>query len=45
MIESTLEEVARGEVDVEPPAVFVIGEVVRLRTVPRSAKEHETRPA
>jgi len=30
--ESTLEEVARGEVDVEPPAVFVIGEVVRLRT-------------
>jgi uroporphyrin-III C-methyltransferase len=30
--ESTLEQVARGEVDVEPPAVFVIGEVVRLRT-------------
>jgi uroporphyrin-III C-methyltransferase len=29
--EATLEEVARGEVDVEPPAVFVIGEVVRLR--------------
>ena len=32
VIESTLEQVARGEVDVEPPAVFVIGEVVRLRT-------------
>ncbi len=30
--ESTLEQVARGEVEVEPPAVFVIGEVVRLRT-------------
>jgi len=30
--ESTLEQVARGEVHVEPPAVFVIGEVVRLRT-------------
>ena len=34
VIESTLEEVARGEVDVVPPAVFVIGEVVRLRTTP-----------
>ena len=32
VIESTLEQVARGEVDVAPPAVFVIGEVVRLRT-------------
>jgi len=32
--ESTLEQVARGEVDVQPPAVFVIGEVVRLRTAP-----------
>jgi uroporphyrin-III C-methyltransferase len=32
VIESTLEQVARGEVHVEPPAVFVIGEVVRLRT-------------
>ena len=29
--EATLEQVARGEVDVQPPAVFVIGEVVRLR--------------
>ncbi len=34
MTESTLEQVARGEVEVEPPAVFVIGEVVRLRTAP-----------
>jgi uroporphyrin-III C-methyltransferase len=38
--EATLEEVARGEVEVEAPAVFVIGEVVRLRT-PRPAREHE----
>ena len=42
VIESTLEEVARGEVDVEPPAVFVIGEVVRLRTAPHSQRVHET---
>jgi len=42
VIESTLEEVARGEVDVEPPAVFVIGEVVRLRTAPHSQHVHET---
>jgi uroporphyrin-III C-methyltransferase len=34
VLESTLEQVARGEVDVKPPAVFVIGEVVRLRTAP-----------
>jgi uroporphyrin-III C-methyltransferase len=40
--ESTLEQVARGEVDVAPPAVFVIGEVVRLRTGPRSQRVHET---
>jgi uroporphyrin-III C-methyltransferase len=40
--ESTLEQVARGEVEVEPPAVWVIGEVVRLRTLPRSARERET---
>jgi uroporphyrin-III C-methyltransferase len=40
--ESTLEQVARGEVDVEPPAVFVIGEVVRLRTTPGSQRIHET---
>lgn len=32
VVEATLEEVARGEVAVKPPAVFVIGEVVRLRT-------------
>jgi len=40
--ESTLEQVARGEVDVEPPAVFVIGEVVRLRTAPRTQVVHAT---
>ena len=32
VVEATLEDVARGEVEVEPPAGFVIGEVVRLRT-------------
>lgn len=31
IIESTLGEVAAGHVDVESPAVFVIGQVVRLR--------------
>jgi uroporphyrin-III C-methyltransferase len=37
VIETTLQQVARGEVEVEPPAVFVIGEVVRMRTAPGSA--------
>lgn len=32
VVESTLGDVALGRVDVEPPAVFVIGEVVRLRS-------------
>jgi uroporphyrin-III C-methyltransferase len=40
--EATLEQVARGEVDVEPPAIFVIGEVVRLRTAPHAQRVHET---
>lgn len=40
--ESTLEQVACGEVDVEPPAVFVIGEVVRLRTALRAPHIRET---
>lgn len=40
VLESTLEQVARGEVDVVPPAVFVIGEVVRLRTAMRTRTEH-----
>jgi uroporphyrin-III C-methyltransferase len=31
LIESTLESVAAGDVEVDSPAVFVIGEVVRLR--------------
>ena len=41
VVEATLEQVARGEVDVEPPAVFVIGEVVRLRTAPHTQRVHE----
>ena len=40
--ESTLEQVARGEVEVEPPAVLVIGEVVRLRTARRTRSLRET---
>jgi uroporphyrin-III C-methyltransferase len=40
--EATLEQVARGEVDVQPPAVFVIGEVVRLRTAVRGQHLHQT---
>lgn len=36
VVEATLDQVARGEVQVEAPAVFVIGEVVRLRTAPRA---------
>jgi len=32
VVESSLGDVAAGKVDVEPPAIFVIGEVVRLRT-------------
>jgi uroporphyrin-III C-methyltransferase len=39
--ESTLAQVARGEVDVEAPAVFVIGEVVRLRTAARVQRARE----
>lgn len=39
--EATLEEVARGEVEVEAPAVFVIGEVVRLRAARHAQREHE----
>jgi uroporphyrin-III C-methyltransferase len=31
VVEATLAAVAAGRVDVNPPAVFVIGEVVRLR--------------
>lgn len=38
--ESTLEQVARGEVEVEAPAVLVIGEVVRLRAAWRTQREH-----
>jgi uroporphyrin-III C-methyltransferase len=41
--ESTLEQVARGEVEVEPPAVFVIGPVVRLRTASRAERELRNR--
>ena len=31
VVTSTLSEVARGQVDVQSPAVFVIGQVVRMR--------------
>lgn len=41
VLESTLEQVARGDVEVEPPAVFVIGEVVRLRTPPHVHRAQE----
>jgi len=40
--EATLEEVARGDVEVHAPAVFVIGEVVRLRTAPHRHRVPET---
>jgi len=40
--ESTLEQVARGEVEVHPPAVFVIGGVVRLRNAPGAQRMRET---
>jgi uroporphyrin-III C-methyltransferase len=33
VVESTLRDVAAGNVEVNPPVVFVIGEVVRLRAV------------
>ena len=39
--ESTLEAVAHGEVEVEAPAVFVIGEVVRLRSSMRPRRVME----
>ena len=48
VVTSTLSEVARGQVDVQSPAVFVIGQVVRMRrhlkrlvdeAVPASQKE------
>jgi uroporphyrin-III C-methyltransferase len=40
VVESTLRDVAAGNVDVNPPAVFVIGEVVRLRTrLKKAAKD------
>jgi uroporphyrin-III C-methyltransferase len=39
--ESTLEAIAHGEVEVEAPAVMVVGEVVRLRSSMRLRKEVE----
>jgi uroporphyrin-III C-methyltransferase len=48
VIESTLEQVARGEVAVSNPAVFVVGEVVRLRrsliAAPQPAPASEDQP-
>jgi len=38
VVETTLAAIARGDIDVHPPAIFIIGEVVRIRTrlaVPR----------
>jgi len=32
VVEATLAAVARGDVDVSPPAIFIIGDVVRMRT-------------
>jgi uroporphyrin-III C-methyltransferase len=37
VVVATLEDVARGEVEVESPAVWVIGEVVRLRQVAQAS--------
>ncbi len=42
--ESTLGDVAAGQIEIQPPAVFVIGEVVRLRSKFRDAAESEPRP-
>lgn len=41
IVESTLGDVAFGNVKVEAPAVFVIGEVVRLRTEIRATRYEE----
>lgn len=39
VVESTLKAVAAGQVDVNPPAVFVIGEVVALRACLKQAQQ------
>jgi uroporphyrin-III C-methyltransferase len=41
VVESTLGDVAFGNVEAEAPAVFVIGEVVRLRTEIRETQFEE----
>jgi uroporphyrin-III C-methyltransferase len=40
IVESTLGSVAAGEVEVKSPAVFVIGEVVRLRALLHNRQNH-----
>jgi uroporphyrin-III C-methyltransferase len=43
VVESTLGAVAAGDVDVKSPAVFVVGEVVRLRARLKRAQPNNTR--
>jgi siroheme synthase len=45
IIESTLRRVASGLVDVRSPAVFVIGEVVRLRSRLGATSQFREQPA
>jgi uroporphyrin-III C-methyltransferase len=45
IVESTLREVAEGRADVQSPAVFVVGEVVRLRAQLASTSEVQSAPA
>jgi uroporphyrin-III C-methyltransferase len=44
IVESTLEEVADGLCEVTSPAVFVIGEVVRLRARLTASEEARQQP-
>jgi len=44
VVESTLSRVAAGLVSVEPPAVFLVGKVVRLRSRLTAAAEAPARP-
>lgn len=44
VVESTLGEVAAGAIEVQPPAVFVIGEVVRLRSQLTNAEKSQSPP-
>jgi len=44
IVVSTLETVARGEVQVDSPAVWIIGEVVRLRAKLKAAIQAQQDP-